>query len=160
MISCAAPSSNASSGPSGLQRRILDALQADPVVNTTRVRTTASSGGLVTLEGSVHTYADKCSIEETVKRVRGVTSVRNRLEVRLTIADYRTDATLERILSDLFEFLARMPPNRPCATVSNGWVTLEGTVPHAYQKQIVENAVRDVAGVKGITNRIDVGPVY
>lgn len=160
MISCAAPSSSPSSGPSGLQRRILDALQADPVINTTRVRTSVSSGGLVTLEGSVYSYADKCGIEEIVKRVRGVNSLGNHLEVRLTIADYRTDSALERILSDLFEFLARMPPNRPHATVSSGWVTLEGTVPHAYQKQIVENAVRDVAGVKGITNRIDVGPVY
>lgn len=143
-------------GSSELRRRLRSALRSHPGADLTRVALSADDGGRVTLEGSVSTYAEKCSIEDAVKRVTGVTGVRNRLEVRVTIADYRTDATLERVLHDLFEFLSRMPPERPRAVVANGWVTIEGTVLWPHQKQLIERAVREIAGVRGITNRLTV----
>lgn len=139
---------------SALQRRLKGALRWHPGIDTTRVAVSVDGVGRVTLEGSVPTYADKCSFEEAVKRVPGVAGVRNRLEVRLTIADYRTDAALERVLGELFEFLSRMPPERPHATVVNGWVTIEGNVMRPDQKQLIEKAVREIAGVTGITNRL------
>ena len=139
---------------SALQRRLKHALRWHPGIDANRVAISVDGVGRVTLEGSVPTYADRCSVEEAVKSVPGVAGVRNRVEVRLTIADYRTDATLERILADLFEFLSRMPPERPRATVVNGWVTIEGSVPWPHQKQLIEKAVREIAGVKGITNRL------
>lgn len=139
---------------SDLRRRLRSALRWHPGIDTNRVAISVDDVGRVTLEGSLPTYADKCSVEDALKRVPGVSGVRNRIEVRLTIGDYRTDATLERVLADLFEFLSRMPPERPCATVKNGWVTLEGSVSWPYQKQLIEKAVREIAGVKGITNRL------
>lgn len=139
---------------SGLPRRLRSALRGHPGIDATRVAISIDTVGRVTLEGSVPTYADKCSVEEAVKRVSGVAGVRNRLEVRLTIADYRTDVALERVLAELFEFLSRMPPEPPRATVSNGWVTIEGNVLRPDQKQRIEKAVREIAGVKGITNRL------
>jgi len=144
--------------PEALQRRITDELQWDLAVDSTRVQVTAAENGAVTLDGLVHTYAEKCQLEEIVKRVRGVAGVRNRIEVRLTIGDYRTDATLERVLRGVLECLARMPPERPRVSVADGWVTLDGSVPCAFQKVLAERAVRDVAGIRGITNRIAVVP--
>ena len=137
-----------------LQRRLKGALRWHPGIDSARVAISVDGVGRVTLEGSVPTYADKCVIEEAAKRVPGVAGVRNRVDVRLTIADYRTDVALERILSDLFEFLSRMPPERPRASVVNGWVTIEGSVSRPDQKQLIERAVREIAGVKGITNRL------
>jgi osmotically-inducible protein OsmY len=139
---------------SALQRRLKHALRWHPGIDASRVAISVDGVGRVTLEGSVPTYADKCSVEETVKTIPGVAGVRNRVEVRLTIADYRTDAALERILADLFEFLSRMPPERPRASVMNGWVTIEGSVSWPHQKLLIEKAVREIAGVKGITNRL------
>jgi len=139
---------------SALQRRVKGALRWHPGIESARVAISVDGVGRVTLEGSVPTYADKCAIEEAVKSVPGVAGVRNRMDVRLTIADYRTDASLERILGDLFEFLSRMPPERPRATVVNGWVTIDGSVAGSHQKQLIEKAVREIAGVKGITNRL------
>ena len=141
-------------GLSTLQRRLRNALRWHPGIDAARVAISVDGAGRVTLEGSVPTYADKCSVEEVVKSVPGVAGVRNRLDVRLTIADYRTDAALERILADLFEFLSSMPPERPRASVANGWVTIDGTVLRPDQKQLIEKAVREIAGVKGITNRL------
>lgn len=137
-----------------LQRRVRRALRWLPGIDAGRVAVSVDNIGRVTLEGSVPTYADKCAIEETMRCISGVTAVRNRLEVRLTIADYRTDATLERVIGELFEFLSRMPPERPRVTVVNAWVTLEGNVLRPDQKQRIEKAVREIAGVKGITNRL------
>ena len=140
--------------PSDLRRRLRSALRWHPGIDANRVEISVDDAGRVTLEGSVPTYADKCSVEDALKQVPGVSGLRNRIEVRLTIGDYRSDATLERVLADLFEFLSRMPPERPRATVKNGWVTLEGSVSWPYQKQLIEKAVREIAGVKGITNRL------
>jgi osmotically-inducible protein OsmY len=136
-----------------LEQRILADLNSHPS-DTSRIRVAAADDGRVTLEGAVQTYADKCCVEEMVRRMPGVAEVRNALEVRLTVGDYRTDATLERVLRDLLECLSRMPPELPRATVVNGWVTLDGIVLHAFQKQLVEQIVREVAGVRGITNHI------
>lgn len=142
-----------------LQRRILDRLSWEPGIDVRRLNIAAGDSGLVTLQGVVHTYAEKCAVEEAVLRVPDVSGVRNVLEVRLTIGDYRPDATLERVLREMIEALARMPPDLPQVSVSNGWVTLEGTVQHLFQKQLIENAVREVAGVRGITNALVVTPM-
>jgi nucleotide-binding universal stress UspA family protein/osmotically-inducible protein OsmY len=137
-------------GPeSAIHQRILDAVGADP-----NVRVRVSVDGIVTLEGYVHTYAEKCAVEDAAWRAGGVSAVRNQLEVRLTIGDYRTDTTLERILGELIDALARMPSARPTATVSDGWVTLQGSVPLESQRQLVEKMVREVAGIRGLTNQI------
>lgn len=140
--------------PSDLRRRLEGALRWHPGIDADRVAISVDDAGRVTLEGSVPTYADKCSVEDALKQIPGVSGMRNHIEVRLTIGDYRTDATLERVLADLFEFLSRMPPERPRATVRKGWVTLEGDVLWPHQKRLIENAVREIAGVKGITNRL------
>lgn len=133
---------------------VADTLRAQPGIDPARLRFTISGDGIVTLEGVVHTYGDKCTAEEALLRVPDIWGVRNLLEVRLTIGDYRPDATLERVLRELIDSLARMPADRPRATVHHGWVTLEGTVTHPFQKQLVANAIREVAGVVGITNQI------
>jgi osmotically-inducible protein OsmY len=140
-----------------VRQAIIDELRWDPAVEATRIEV-HTSGGAVTLSGAVRTYAEKCHAQEVVKHMRGVTSVRNDLEVRITIGDYRTDATLTRVVGDVLESLAGYPEERPRAIVAAGWLTLEGTVAWAFQKCRAEEAVRSIAGIRGITNRIRVRP--
>jgi len=139
-----------------LERRILDELQGNSSIDASRIRVTAAANGIVTLDGIVRTYAEKCSLEENLRVIPGVTGVQNELVVRITIGDYRPDGTLRRVLHNILEGLARMPAERPRVSVVDGWVTLEGSVPHAFQKLLVENTIREVAGVRGITNRIEI----
>jgi osmotically-inducible protein OsmY len=49
-------------------------------------------------------------------------------------------------------------PEQVKATVSKGWVTLNGEVEWQYQKSDAERAVRRLMGVKGVTNLIQVKP--
>jgi osmotically-inducible protein OsmY len=140
-----------------LRRRIVDELRWDSALDHAAIRVSMIEG-IAMLDGAVHTFAEKCRAEELVRRIRGVAGVRNRIEVRLTIGDYRTDATLERVLNDFLDCLARMPVARPRVSVKQGWVSLEGEVPRAFQKRLAEDALRSVAGVRGIDNRIVVRP--
>ena len=43
-------------------------------------------------------------------------------------------------------------------TVTDGWVSLKGTLDWQYQKDAAGRAVRDLTGVKGVTNYINVQP--
>ena len=42
--------------------------------------------------------------------------------------------------------------------ISNGWLTLEGTVDRNCERNAAEDAVRNLRGVKGITNIIQIRP--
>src|SRR5688500_3787330 len=74
---------------SALREGILDELRWDAAVDATRIDLHFIDTVAV-LKGAVRTYAEKCRAEETVKRTPGISAVRNRIEVRLTIGDYRT----------------------------------------------------------------------
>jgi osmotically-inducible protein OsmY len=51
-----------------------------------------------------------------------------------------------------------VPADRVKVKVSKGWITLEGTVDWQFQKRAAEKAVRDLVGVRGVSNLIDVKP--
>lgn len=140
--------------PAEIRHRILSDLRVETAEDPTSIEVFVGDDGVVTLVGIVRTYAEKCGIEENIRGMQGVAGVVNGLEVRLTIGDYRTDATLQRVVREMLECLARMPPEPPRVSVADGWVTLEGTVRREFQKELIEKAVREVAGVRGITNRL------
>lgn len=134
---------------------VLGALRWDARIDATRVDVGIIDGTAV-VKGVVHTLRERGWCDEIIKRMRGITAVRNELEVRLTIGDYRTDATLHRVIVELFDALAALPPERPHVTVHGGWVTLRGSVRRRFQKRLAEQAVSEVAGVRGITNFITI----
>ncbi len=51
-----------------------------------------------------------------------------------------------------------IPKNTVRAVVDDGWVTLMGHLEFNYQKEAAQNAVKNIAGVCGVTNRIVVEP--
>ena len=91
-------------------------------------------------------------------RVTGVKAVVNELEVGVLPADQRSDEEIARAVANALAWNTAIPPDRVKAQVSQGRVTLEGTVDWYYQKEAAERAVRPVRGVKGVTNNIVVKP--
>jgi osmotically-inducible protein OsmY len=141
----------------GLQRNVADELRWDPRLDASKVAVSVDDAE-VTLSGSVPSYCEKRCAEALARRVRGVAAVKNALAVRLTIGNYRTDATLHRLATDILESLPALLSERPRVTVSEGWLTLEGIVESAAQKQNVEDAFLHIAGIRGVSNRIRVVP--
>lgn len=132
-------------------------LQWEPSINAAGIGV-AVKEGIVTLTGRVASYAEKMAAARAAARVTGVKAVANDLEVGLPPAHQRTDEEIARAIANALASHASVPPDSIKAVVSQGWVTLEGTVEWYYQKDVAERLVRPVRGVKGVTNNIVVKP--
>ena len=137
-----------------LRNAVTRQLDWDPEVEAGGIGVTASEG-VVTLTGSIATYAQKLAAERAVKRMRGVRAVANDLTV--SAMKERTDTD---IAHDAVQALALRPSLSDVvqATVHHGHVTLTGTVDWIYQKAHAEEAVSHVHGVRGIHNHLTVKP--
>ena len=126
----------------------------------TRVRQTeigvAVVKGVVTLTGTVDNYAKKFAAQETAHSVRGVHDVANDIEVKIPGSSYRTDAEIAQAVRSALEWDVLVPADQIFSTVTDGWVALEGKVEHYSERLDAERAVRNLAGVRGVTNTISV----
>ncbi|HEX6307074.1 MAG TPA: BON domain-containing protein [Longimicrobiales bacterium] len=142
-----------------LRQEVIDELRWDTSLDAAPIGV-AVSDGAVTLTGHVRSYAEKRAAEKAAKRVRGVKAVANDLEVRLPGSLRRDDADIAAAISHVLEWNVSIP-REVTASVEQGWVTLEGEVDWAFQRNAAERAVREVTGVRGVTCliRLRVRPV-
>ncbi len=140
-----------------IQRDVIDELRWDPRIHT-RDLGVVESGGIVTLSGTVATYAEKWAAELAAERVAGVRAVASELTVVLCAAHVRSDADLAHRILDGFRWDVNVPDTRLLATVANGWVQLDGAVEWQYEKDAAERVVRNITGVRGITDSVHVSP--
>jgi osmotically-inducible protein OsmY len=118
----------------------------------------AVRGGVVTLAGTVESYAQRYASERAVERVKGVRAIVNDLTVKLPSSAERSDGDIAHSALDALRWDIEIPHDRITLKVTDGWVTLEGEVPWHFQKDSAERAVGHLAGVKGVSNLILVSP--
>ena len=140
-----------------LQIDVLDELRWEPGVNATDIGATVKDG-VVTLEGTVDSYAEKWAAERAVKRLPGVKALAVELEVKLPGSCERNDADIARTAKNVLEWDVLVPHNRIKVTVENSRITLEGEVDWQFQRSAAERAVLRLTGVKGVTNQITIKP--
>jgi osmotically-inducible protein OsmY len=140
-----------------IQQAVLRELEWEPMVKSTEIGV-AVKDGIVTLAGSVDSYSKRYRAELAAKRVHGVKAVVNELQVHLPISSERTDEDIARAAVRALEDNSLVPRDRIKITVREGWITLEGAVEWQYQREAAESAVRNLTGVKGITNLITIKP--
>lgn len=138
-----------------LQRHVLDELQWEPSVQAAEIGV-AARDGIVTLTGCVPTYHEKVTAERVAKRVRGVKAVANDVEVRPCGMGQRTDTDIAETAIKALLWMTTIPDERIKVSVSKGWLTLEGDVDAYHQKEAAEEAVRPLAGVRGVINQITI----
>ena len=111
--------------------------------------------GTVTLRGTVGSPAQKHAAEEAATRADGVAGVRNELEVVLLDLHLRRDAELR---GQVLQTLADNPltPRTLDAQVSDGIVTLHGTVRDMFQRDEAELVVHGVEGVRNVHNELGI----
>jgi osmotically-inducible protein OsmY len=112
--------------------------------------------GVVTLSGFVGSYWQRNAAEKTVKRIRGVRGVANDLRIKLFWE--RTDPEIARDAVHELERHAGIPSENIKVTVSDGVITLQGSVEWQYQKVYAEEAVENLKGVSDVINKIQVKP--
>jgi osmotically-inducible protein OsmY len=140
-----------------LQRDVRIELLWEPSVTATHIGVSVKDG-VVTLTGHVPSYFEKLGAERAAKRVAGVRAVANEIDVKLPDSKKQTDediaaAAVRALNSKLF-----VPADRIKVTVNDGWVTLEGDVKWQFQRNAAERAVRNLRGIKGIRNLIQIRP--
>lgn len=140
-----------------LHKDVLDELRWDPRVNDAEIGV-AAKGGVVTLSGSVQTFAQKYAAERDVERVTGVRAVADELHVRPAGTFLRNDTDIAHSAVNALAWDIEVPADKITAKVESGWITLKGDVNWNYQKVAAERAVRYLGGVKGISNLIEVKP--
>jgi osmotically-inducible protein OsmY len=136
-----------------LREAVMREIDWDPEIRSTDI-SVAAEDHIVTLTGFVHAYMEKVAAEKAAKRLYGVKAVANDIQVKPERE--RTDPEIAR---DAVEALVRnvsVPDTRIKVTVNNGQIVLEGNVEWNYQKNAAEAAVRDLVGVKGVFNRVEV----
>jgi len=113
---------------------------------------------VVTLRGNVASYAEKVTAERVALRVYGVKAVANDLVVHLVSGFERTDTEVAQAAVTALKWNTIVPGDRITVTVNGGWLALNGTLDSQYQKDAAARAVRDLTGVKGVSNNIKVQP--
>lgn len=138
-----------------LQRDVLEELQFEPSVEASQIGVMAKDG-VVTLTGDVPRYADKMAAERVAKRVYGVKGVANDIEIRLPGTATRSDTEIATAALNVLKWDTSVPDGQVQVTVRDGHVTLDGTVDWQYQKEAATTAVRNLVGVKEVTNRVTI----
>lgn len=140
-----------------LHQDVIAELTWDPRVAEKEIGV-ATKAGVVTLSGSVPTFAEKWAAERAVERVSGVKAVANDLLVNLPSSVTHSDTAIAHQVVNTLAWDIQVPDERITAHVSNGWITLQGDVEWQYQRDAAARAVRNLAGVRGVTNEIRVKP--
>jgi osmotically-inducible protein OsmY len=140
---------------SELRRDVERELEWDPSIDERRIAVSVVDG-VVTLKGEVSSYAEKWRAERAVERVAGVRAIANDLVVK-TAAEWN-DTDIAKAAADTLERNVLLPADSIKVRVQNGFVTLSGEVNWDYQRRAAERSIRDLNGVRGITNLITIRP--
>jgi osmotically-inducible protein OsmY len=136
-----------------LKQHVQNALDWEPGIDASDIGVSVDEG-VVTLRGTVGSYVENVSAERVALRVYGVKGVANDLTVRLVSGYERTDTEIAQAALAALKWNTVVPADRLTVTVANGLVTLNGTLEYYYQSAAAERAVRDLTGVKGVSNCI------
>lgn len=138
-----------------LKSSVIAALTEDSAVDATAIGV-AVKDGVVTLCGYLASDTDKQAVECAVRRVQQVKAVAIELDVHRSPGHGTCDAEI----ADNAEHMIRwttVDPDGFRVAVDHGWVTLQGEAGYEFERCCVEDAIRPLPGVTGVTNQIAVG---
>lgn len=140
-----------------VKQAVLRELRWDTRVEETDVGVEVDAG-VVTLTGTVSSWAKKVAAQEAAHRVAGVLDVANDVAVKIPGSAGRTDTEIAQAVRQVLEWNVFVPDKRVRSSVSDGWVTLDGDVDFWTQRDDAEMAVRNLAGVIAVSNKIEIKP--
>ena len=140
-----------------LQEHVQNALDWEPSIDAADIGVSVDAG-VVTLRGDVRSYSEKAAAERVTLGVYGAKDVANDINVRLGDGQERTDTDIAQAALSALKWNNMVPDEKLTLTVSNGWVTLKGKVDWEYQRTAAANIIRDLSGVRGVTNSITLEP--
>ncbi|NIJ52584.1 BON domain-containing protein [Dyadobacter arcticus] len=139
-----------------LQKDVQDAIKWEPLLKAAEIGVTAKDG-VITLSGTVDSYAKKSEAEDAAKQVIGVKAVVEQIELKTFSNLYnRDDNDLANEVLNAYKWNWEIPEDKVKVKVENGWITLEGEVQWNYQKEAAARLIKKLVGIRGVSNRITI----
>jgi osmotically-inducible protein OsmY len=151
------PEAVAKKTDSEIQQDVLRELKWDTRVEETDVGVEVDDG-VVTLSGTVTSWGKRHAAAEAAHRVSGVLDVANDIVVKTPGTPGLTDTEIARAVRNALAWDVFVPEARIQSTVSNGVVTLDGSVDSWPELEDAARAVRNLSGVRAVMNLIRIKP--
>jgi osmotically-inducible protein OsmY len=136
-----------------IEHDVVEELSADPeVAGATVVGRVAA--GIAQISGAAPSYAARLAAGRAAERVCGVREVINDVVVEPPPRLFRRDVDIARSVRTALDLNVLVPPGAVHATVTGGWVVLDGRMSRQFARCAAEATVAMLAGVRGIQNRI------
>jgi osmotically-inducible protein OsmY len=141
-----------------LQKDVQNAIKWEPLLNAAEIGVTAKDG-IITLTGVVNSYAKKSQAEQAAKNVAGVKAVVEKIELKFG-TDYakKDDNEIAIEVLNAIKWNWEVPNDKIKVKVEKGWVTLDGELNWNFQKDAAKNVVKNLMGVTGVSNNINIKP--
>lgn len=138
-----------------LRKEAIEALKWEPLLDSNEIDVSVLDG-IVTLDGTVDTYAQKKVAEEAIRNVAAVKGVVNDVKVELFFSVVKNDKEIASLVSSALKENWAVPDHKIKVMVKDGWVTLEGILHWNFQRKAAENAIRYLNGVRGVIDNIKI----
>jgi osmotically-inducible protein OsmY len=139
-----------------LEDDIRSSLLEDPRIPDPSEIAVAADDGVVTLRGTVGSFRQRRAAVADAQGVDQDYDVRDELNVRLLDDWMREDADIRGIALQNLMWDVEVPSESIDVKVSEGWVTLKGTVTYQFESDAAFEDVAGLYGVVGVTNDIKV----
>jgi len=139
----------------GLQHDVQEAIKRESLLNAAEIGVIAQDG-IITITGTVDSYAKKRAAEHAAKTVPGVLAVVEQIEVKFGKHGKRNDLEIALELINVMGQHPTMSKTNILVKVEDGCVTLEGDVDFYLYRETAQKTVEIVKGVKNLINKIQV----
>ena len=139
-----------------LQRDVENEISWELSAGLTQI-SVAVKGGAVELAGHVDSFWEKCAAERAAWRVAHVHQVTSGIRVIVPFEKQRSDDDIALAAMSNFEWNGLVPKTVE-VQVTDGWVTLSGSVERQQHKEEAARALCTLNGITGIHNEIVIQP--
>jgi osmotically-inducible protein OsmY len=138
-----------------LQQDVQLAIKYEPLLHSAEIGVIVKDG-IVTLTGTVDSYLKKVEAENAAKNVAGVKAIVEKIEIKFGDWGKKGDEEIAKdaifALQNNWSFVS----DSIKVKVENSWVTLEGDLPWHYQMLEAGKAIKNIKGVVGVINNIQI----
>jgi osmotically-inducible protein OsmY len=139
-----------------IEGELISKLELDPRIQDADEIAVKAEGDVVTLRGTVGSFAQRRAAVDDARRTDGVVDVFDDLKVRLMDDYMREDMDIRGAALQSLMWDVEVPSDSIDVSVQDGWVTLKGEVNFQFQSDDAFDDVASLIGVTGVSNDIKV----
>jgi len=136
-----------------IRQYILKAFEANPLLLGAKIDVEVNNSE-VRLLGTADKFCMKAIARKTAKEIAGVRTVADEIVIIINDEDKISDSEIESRIIEIFRKNFGNTHNAIKTIVKDGYVWIEGRMKWKYQKDLAEECIRCVEGIKNINNNI------